>query len=66
MNAAIGDRIIVKSHRLGEPDRDARILQVQGNDGGPPFVVEWDEDGHVGLYLPGSDAVIEHFPAHDG
>ena len=66
MNAAIGDRIIVKSHRLGEPDRDARILQVQGNDGGPPFLVEWDEDGHVGLYFPGSDSVIEHFPAHNG
>jgi hypothetical protein len=27
-------------------------------------VVRWDEDGHEGLFFPGSDAVIEHFPRH--
>jgi hypothetical protein len=24
--------------------------------------VQWSDDGHVGLFFPASDAVIEHFP----
>jgi Domain of unknown function (DUF1918) len=66
MKAAVGDRIVVKGHRVGEHDRDAKILEVQGPEGGPPYLVEWADDGHVGLYFPGSDAIVEHFPAHDG
>ena len=66
MKAAVGDRIVVKGHRVGEPDRDAKILEVQGPDGEPPYLVEWADDGHVGLYFPGSDAIVEHFPAHNG
>ncbi len=64
MKAAVGDRIVVKGHRIHEHDRDAEILEVRGEDGGPPFLVQWADDGHVGLYFPGSDAVVEHFPAH--
>jgi hypothetical protein len=63
MRATAGDRIIVKGHRVGEPDRDAKILEVRGADGEPPYLVEWDDDGHHGLYFPGPDAVVEHFPA---
>ena len=63
MKAAVGDRIVVKGHHVGEPDRDGRILEVRGDDSGPPFLVEWDEDGHVGLFFPGPDAVVEHFSA---
>ncbi|HMK11614.1 MAG TPA: DUF1918 domain-containing protein [Acidimicrobiales bacterium] len=65
MKAAVGDRILVKGHRVGEPDRDAKILEVRGDDGDPPFLVEWGDDGHVGLFFPGSDAIVEHFPAND-
>jgi hypothetical protein len=60
MEASVGDRIIVKGHRLGEPERDAEVLEVRGHDGEPPYVVRWD-DGHEGLYFPGSDAVVQHF-----
>jgi Domain of unknown function (DUF1918) len=62
MHAAVGDRLVIKGHHVGEPDRDAEILELHGPDGTPPYVVRWSEDGHEGLFYPGSDAVIEHFP----
>ena len=61
MRASVGDRLIIKGHHVGEPDRDAEILEVRGTDGGPPYIVQWDETGHETLFFPGSDAVIEHF-----
>ena len=64
MRAAVGDRLVIKGHHVGEPDRDAEILEVHGQDGGPPYFVRWDEDGQEGLFFPGSDAVIEHIPRH--
>jgi hypothetical protein len=62
MNAAIGDRLVIKGHRVGEHDRDAEILEVHGPDGAPPYLVRWD-DGSEGLFFPGSDAIVEHFPS---
>ena len=64
MQAAVGDRLVVKGHHVGEPDRDAEILEVRGPDCGPPYRVRWDEDGHEGIFFPGWDAAIEHFPVH--
>ena len=64
MRAAAGDRLVIKGHYVGQPDRDAEILDVRGADGSPPFLVRWEEDGHEGLFYPGSDAVVEHFPHH--
>lgn len=61
MQATIGDRLIIKGHHIGEPDRDAEILEVRGPDGAPPYVVRWEDDGHESLFFPGSDTVIEHF-----
>lgn len=61
MKASVGDRLVVKGHRVGEPDRDAEVLEVRGPDGTPPYLVQWSEDGRVGLVFPGSDAKIEHF-----
>ena len=37
MKANEGDRMIIKGHRVGEPDRDAEILEVHGEDGAPAF-----------------------------
>jgi hypothetical protein len=62
MRASPGDRLIIKGHRVGEPDRDAEILEVRGEDGGPPYFVRWEDDGHEGLFFPGTDAEVEHFP----
>jgi hypothetical protein len=61
MKASVGDRLVIKGHRVGEPDRDAEILEVHGQDGGPPWLVRWDDDGHEGLFFPGPDAMVEHF-----
>ena len=59
MHAQEGDRIVVRSHRVGEPDRDALVLGVQGVDGTPPYRVRWS-DGREGVYFPGSDAYVLH------
>ncbi len=59
MRAKSGDRLVVKSHRVGERDKYAEILEVRGNRGEPPYEVRWSEDGHTAVVWPGSDAVIE-------
>ena len=61
MQAAVGDRVVIKGHHVGEPDRDAEILEVHGTGGTPPYVVRWSDDGHEGLFFPGPDAVVQHF-----
>jgi hypothetical protein len=58
MKAKVGDRIVVRGHHLGEPDKDAEVLEVHGADGVPPYVVRWSDDGHEGLYFPGTDAAV--------
>ncbi len=64
MNAKVGDRIVVRGHRVGEHERDGEILEVRGEDGGPPYLVKWSADGHIGMVFPGSDVTIEHFDSH--
>jgi hypothetical protein len=61
MKASVGDRIVVRGHQVGEQERDGEILEVHGPDGGPPYLVKWTADGHVGLVFPGSDVTIEHY-----
>jgi hypothetical protein len=61
MHANIGDRIVIKGHHVGEPDRDAEILEVHGTGGTPPYVVRWSDDGHEGLFFPGPDATVQQF-----
>jgi hypothetical protein len=60
VRASIGDRIIIKGHRIGEPDRNCEVLEVRGQDGGPPYVVRWGENGHETLFFPGPDATVQH------
>jgi hypothetical protein len=64
MKASVGDRIIVRGHHVGESERDGEILEVHGTDGGPPYLVKWAADGHVGFVFPGPDVAIEHFESH--
>lgn len=61
MKAAVGDKIVVRGHFVDAPDRDAVVLEVRGPDGEPPYLVRWSEDGHEGLYFPGSDASVVHY-----
>lgn len=64
MNADVGDRLVVHAHHLGEPERDAEILEVMGKNGLPPYRVRWSDDGHEGIVFPGSDASVEHLEHH--
>ena len=57
MHANVGDRIIIRSNKVGQPEREAEVLEVRGPDGGSPFVVRWT-DGHEALFYPGTDARI--------
>jgi hypothetical protein len=60
MHATIGDRIIVQGHHTGQPVRMCQVTEVRGPDGGPPYLVRWDDSGHETLYFPGNDATVEH------
>ena len=66
LRASVGDRIVIRQQRVGDLVRDGEILEVHGEDGRPPFVVRWSDDGHVSTFFPGSDAYIEHFAKKAG
>jgi hypothetical protein len=59
MQATVGDTLIVRANHTGEPDRAAQIIEVRGDDSGPPFLVRYD-DGHEALVFPGPDAHVHH------
>ena len=61
LRASPGDRLVIHGHHVGEPERDGEIVEVLGDDGAPPYLVRWSEDGHVSRFYPSSDAYIEHF-----
>jgi hypothetical protein len=59
MQAQVGDHLVVESNTVGSPRREGEIVEIRGSDGGPPYVVRW-EDGHEGMTFPGPDAYIAH------
>jgi len=60
LSAEPGDRLVIRSHRLGEPERDAEILEALGPASGPPFRVRWSDTGGETLIFPGGDAYVDH------
>lgn len=60
MQAVAGDHLRVRGAHVGEKVREAEIIEVRGSDGQAPYLVRWLDDGHEGLFFPGSDAVVEH------
>ena len=62
MRAQIGDELTVKGCHHGDEDRHGEIIQVDGTDGAPPYLVRW-RDGRESVFFPSSDAVIEHHAA---
>ena len=58
MQAKTGDRITVSGHKVGDAERHGLIIDVRGDDGGPPYLVVWDDDPGEHLLFPGSDATI--------
>lgn len=66
MQAAVGDKLVIRGHAVGTLERRATIIEVRGDDGGPPYLIRWDDDLHdtpqEHLFFPGSDADVEHVP----
>jgi Domain of unknown function (DUF1918) len=56
-----GDRLVIRAHHTGEAEHDGKILEVLGDDGTPPFVVRWEDGGHVSRLYPGTDAYVQSF-----
>jgi hypothetical protein len=57
MRANVGDLLLVESNSAEQHRREGEIIEVQGADGQPPFLVRWP-DGHEALCIPGPDARV--------
>lgn len=66
MHATAGDHIVVESPKVGGHRRDGKVLEAQGPDGGPPFLVQWEDSDEEALVYPGPDAHIEQIPRQRG
>jgi len=62
-SAQVGDLVIIASHRLGELERFAEILEVVETSTGQHYRVRWD-DGHESIFFPGSDAIVRPAARH--
>lgn len=59
MRVARGSRIVIHGARVGSAERRGEVLETRGEDGGPPYLVRFD-DGAESLIFPGVDCEIEH------
>lgn len=59
MTGKVGDRIVVESERVGQPDREGEILEIIEASYGTRYRVRW-EDGHESTVRPsaGSARII--------
>jgi len=55
----VGDRLVLEGTHVGEPRRIGVITELRHDDGTPPYVVRWLDDGHEALIFPGPDARVE-------
>ena len=62
MRAQVGDELTVKGRHQGDEERHGEIIEVDGQDGAPPYLVRW-RDGHQSLFFPSSDTEVEHHAA---
>jgi hypothetical protein len=62
MNGHIGDRLVLRGTRVGDPGRVGVITQLRHDDGTPPYIVRWLDNGHEALVYPGTDACVEAPP----
>jgi hypothetical protein len=58
MHAKTGDWLIVESAAVERRSRRGLILQVNGTEGEPPYLVRWSDDNHETLVFPGPDAHV--------
>jgi hypothetical protein len=66
MQASEGDWLVMESQHVGEVRRRGRIVRVEGEQGGPPYVVRWDDGDHETLVYPGPGSHVEQEGASTG
>lgn len=59
MRAKLGDRIILEGTHVGDRRRIGIVTELRHDDGSPPYMVRWLDDGHEALVFPGPDAHVE-------
>lgn len=59
MRANVGDRLILTGTHVGDARRTGVITAVGHEDGSPPYVVRWLDNGHEAVVFPGPDARVE-------
>jgi Domain of unknown function (DUF1918) len=59
MLAHVGDTLIAEGTHVGAARRVGVIIELRHDDGTPPYVVRWLEDGHEAVVYPGPDARVQ-------
>jgi hypothetical protein len=59
VHAKIGDRLVEEGKHVGNHQRVGVITALRRDDGTPPYMVRWLDNGHEALVFPGSDARVE-------
>jgi hypothetical protein len=57
MKAVVGDELTVKGRRQGDGDRHGEVIEVHGQQGDPPYLVQW-KDGHESVFVPAADTIV--------
>lgn len=63
MKGHVGDRLVTQGTHVGDQRRIGVITALRHEDGTPPYLVRWLDNGHEGLVFPGPDAHIEEVHA---
>jgi hypothetical protein len=58
VKAKIGDWLVIKSAKIGQPDLRGFITAVRSPDGEPPYRVRWLATGDEATVFPGPDAIV--------
>lgn len=61
MQVTVGSRVVIHGTKVGDAERHGEVREVRGGDGGPPYLIRFD-DGHESLIFPGPDCELEHHP----
>jgi len=59
MIAHVGDRLVLDGTHVGAARRRGVITHLRHDDGTPPYVVRWLDNGREALVFPGPDARVE-------
>lgn len=52
LRAQVGDQLVRAGRTTGRGEIVGVVTQVNGEDGGPPFIVRWYGDGHTSTCNP--------------